>query len=91
MAWRKSLRRDTSIARQDPDRHAFRRRNTTAFGVMPDRNKLAYDTVVVLQNDAVVQGLSDQPVMNDVKRWGVLTIGKGLSNAQFSNRRGDEG
>jgi hypothetical protein len=90
MAWRKSLRRDASVARQDPDRHAFRRRNKTAFGVMLDRNKLAYDTVVVLHNDAVVQGLSDRPVRNDVKRWGVLTIGTGLGNAQFTNRRGDE-
>jgi hypothetical protein len=25
-----------------------------------------------------------------VKRWGVLTIGTGLGNAQLSNRRGDE-
>jgi hypothetical protein len=25
-----------------------------------------------------------------VRRWGVLTIGTGLGNAQFSNRRGDE-
>ena len=26
-----------------------------------------------------------------VRRWGVPTIGTGLGNAQFSNRRGDEG
>ncbi len=49
-----------------------------------------HDTVVVMHNDAVVQGLSERPVMDDVKRWGVLTIGTGLGNAQFGNRRGDE-
>jgi hypothetical protein len=45
------------------------------------------ETVVVLHNDAVVQGLSEQPAMSDVKRWGVLTIGTGLGNARFTNRR----
>ncbi|MCO6414577.1 hypothetical protein JYK14_00075 [Siccirubricoccus sp. KC 17139] len=44
------------------------------------------DTVVVLHNDAVVQGLSQAPWMGDVRRWGVLTIGTGLGNACFSNR-----
>jgi hypothetical protein len=28
--------------------------------------------------------------MDDVKRWGVLTIGTGLGNAQFRNRRNNE-
>jgi predicted NBD/HSP70 family sugar kinase len=45
-----------------------------------------HDTVIVMHNDAVVQGLSERPVMDDVKRWGVLTIGTGLGNAQFRNR-----
>jgi predicted NBD/HSP70 family sugar kinase len=45
-----------------------------------------HDTVVVMHNDAVVQGLSELPFMQDVKRWGVLTIGTGLGNARFSNR-----
>jgi len=40
---------------------------------------------VVLHNDAVVQGLSQAPFMQDVKRWGVLTIGTGLGNARFTN------
>lgn len=46
-----------------------------------------HETVVVLHNDAVVQGLSELPTMGDVKRWGVLTIGTGLGNARFTNRR----
>src|SRR5262245_38858485 len=28
--------------------------------------------------------------MDDVEHWGVLTIGTGLGNARFSNRRGNE-
>ena len=44
------------------------------------------ETVVVMHNDAVVQGLSEAPFMRDVERWGVLTIGTGLGNARFSNR-----
>jgi predicted NBD/HSP70 family sugar kinase len=43
---------------------------------------------VVLHNDAVVQGLSELPWMRDVAHWGVLTIGTGLGNAHFTNRRG---
>ena len=44
------------------------------------------ETVVLLHNDAVVQGLSEVPFMRDVERWGVLTIGTGLGNARFTNR-----
>jgi hypothetical protein len=47
-----------------------------------------HDTVVVMHNDGVVQGLSEVPFMQDVKRWGVLTIGTGLGNARFTNRNG---
>jgi predicted NBD/HSP70 family sugar kinase len=47
-----------------------------------------HDTVVVMHNDAVVQGLSELPQMTDVTRWGVLTIGTGLGNARFTNRTG---
>jgi len=43
-------------------------------------------TYVVLHNDAVVQGLSEVPFMQDVKRWGVLTIGTGLGNARYTNK-----
>jgi predicted NBD/HSP70 family sugar kinase len=45
-----------------------------------------HDTVVVMHNDAVVQGLSEVPFMQDVARWAVLTIGTGLGNARFTNR-----
>jgi hypothetical protein len=27
------------------------------------------------------------PFMQDVERWGVLTVGTGLGNARFTNRR----
>jgi predicted NBD/HSP70 family sugar kinase len=43
-------------------------------------------TFVVMHNDAVVQGLSQVPFMQNVKRWGVVTIGTGLGNAQFTNK-----
>ena len=48
-----------------------------------------HDTVIVMHNDAVVQGLSELPYMQDVDHWGVLTIGTGLGNACFTNRKGD--
>jgi hypothetical protein len=47
-----------------------------------------HDTAVVMHNDGVVQGLSEVPFMQDVNRWGVLTIGTGLGNARFTNRNG---
>lgn len=37
-------------------------------------------------NDAVVQGLSEAPLMRDVGRWGVLTIGTGPGSARFTNK-----
>ena len=42
-----------------------------------------------MHNDAVVQGLSEVPTMHDVTHWAVLTIGTGLGNAHFTNRRHD--
>ena len=45
-----------------------------------------HDTAIVMHNDGVVQGLSEVPFMQDVNRWGVLTIGTGLGNACFVNR-----
>jgi ROK family protein len=42
---------------------------------------------IVLHNDAVVQGLSEIPRMRDAEHWGILTIGTGLGNARFTNRR----
>ena len=49
-----------------------------------------HETVVVMHNDAVVQGLSELPWMQDVKHWGVMTIGTGLGNAHFTNRAREE-
>lgn len=45
-----------------------------------------HDTVVLMHNDGVVQGLSEIPFMQDRKRWGILTIGTGLGNARFTMR-----
>jgi len=50
-----------------------------------------HDTSVLMHNDGVVQGLAEVPFMQDVARWGVLTIGTGLGNARFTNRRKDDG
>lgn len=45
-----------------------------------------HETVVVLHNDAVAQGLSEVPFSRDIKRWGAMTIGTGLGNVRFTNR-----
>jgi hypothetical protein len=50
-----------------------------------------HDTAIVMHNDGVVQGLSEIPFMQDVERWGVLTIGTGLGNARFTNRHKENG
>jgi predicted NBD/HSP70 family sugar kinase len=50
-----------------------------------------HDTAVLMHNDGVAQGLSEVPFMQDVERWGVLTIGTGLGNARFTNRRKEKG
>ncbi len=44
------------------------------------------ETLVLMHNDAVIQGLSDYPNARALKRWAVLTIGTGLGNAHFTNR-----
>lgn len=49
-----------------------------------------HETVIVMHNDAVVQGLSEVPWMRDCEHWGVLTIGTGLGNARFTNRHDDD-
>jgi predicted NBD/HSP70 family sugar kinase len=49
-----------------------------------------HDTAVLMHNDGVAQGLCEVPFMQDVERWGVLTIGTGLGNARFTNRRRDK-
>ena len=48
-----------------------------------------HETMVVMHNDAVVQGLSELPYVRGRKHWGVLTIGTGLGNASFSNRHNE--
>ncbi len=45
-----------------------------------------HDTMVVMHNDAVIQGLSERPWMTDIPDWAVLTIGTGLGNASFHTR-----
>jgi hypothetical protein len=50
-----------------------------------------HDAAVVMHNDGVVQGLSEVPFMQDIVRWGVLTIGTGLGNARFTNRKKENG
>jgi hypothetical protein len=50
-----------------------------------------HDTAVLMHNDGVAQGLSEAPFMQDVEHWGVLTIGTGLGNARFTNRKKDNG
>ncbi len=84
------IRRDGSISRGaqnlpgDWESHAFHLpsevwRRMPMIGSGP--------TLVLMHNDAVVQGLSELPFMREVKHWGVLTIGTGLGNASFTNLR----
>ena len=46
-----------------------------------------HPTFVIMHNDAVVQGLSEVPRMQDVDSWSAVTIGTGLGNASFSNKK----
>lgn len=50
-----------------------------------------HETLVTLHNDAVIQGLSEMPSMQDVEHWAVLTIGTGLGNASYLNRTAPAG
>jgi len=45
-----------------------------------------HETTILMHNDAVVQGLSEAPFMDDVDVWAAFTIGTGLGNALYSNR-----
>jgi predicted NBD/HSP70 family sugar kinase len=49
-----------------------------------------HETVIVMHNDAVVQGLSEVPTMREYEHWGALTIGTGLGNARFTNRLSED-
>jgi len=42
---------------------------------------------IIVHNDAVVQGLSEAPFIRRTSRCGIVTIGTGLGNARFTNRR----
>ena len=46
-----------------------------------------HETQVMMHNDAVIQGLSAMSAMQDVSDWAVLTIGTGLGNASYRNRK----
>ncbi|HEY5794956.1 MAG TPA: ROK family protein [Bosea sp. (in: a-proteobacteria)] len=50
-----------------------------------------HETQVTMHNDAVIQGLSEMPAMQDVENWAVLTIGTGLGNASYRNRNAPKG
>lgn len=50
-----------------------------------------HETQVAMHNDAVIQGLSEMPAMQDVENWAVLTIGTGLGNASYRNRAKPKG
>ena len=49
------------------------------------------ETLVVMHNDAVVQGLSELPRMRSRSHWGVFTVGTGLGNARYTNRNPNGG
>jgi len=40
-----------------------------------------------MHNDAVVRGLSEASSMRDVDTWAAFTIGTGLGNALYKNRK----
>ena len=82
------IRKDGSIARGGqnlPGNWEDRRFNLphSVREAIPEIDQ--HETVVVMHNDAVIQGLSEVPFMQDVSRWGALTIGTGLGNARFTN------
>jgi hypothetical protein len=45
-----------------------------------------HDTLVIMHNDAVIQGISELPWMTGTEKWSVLTIGTGLGNASFLSK-----
>lgn len=45
------------------------------------------ETTILVHNDAVVQGLSEAPFMRDVTTWAAFTVGTGLGNALYVNRK----
>ncbi|SEQ01618.1 hypothetical protein SAMN05216548_102176 [Faunimonas pinastri] len=49
-----------------------------------------HETLVLVHNDAVVQGLSEAPFCRDVGHWAALTIGTGLGNASYATRDAED-
>ena len=47
---------------------------------------VSYTQLDVYKRQAVIQGLSEMPAMQDVENWAVLTIGTGLGNASYRKR-----
>jgi predicted NBD/HSP70 family sugar kinase len=45
------------------------------------------ETTILVHNDAVVQGLSEAPFMRDIETWAAFTVGTGLGNALYVNRK----
>jgi hypothetical protein len=43
------------------------------------------ESLIIMHNDAVVQGASQIPFMKMYHHWAVLTVGTGLGNARFTN------
>jgi ROK family len=83
------IRSDGSIARGaqnlpgDWDRASFHLPRRISENI-PKIDKA--ETLVLMHNDAVVQGLSELAFTRDVRRWAALTIGTGLGNASFTNQ-----
>lgn len=83
------IRRDGSIERGaqnlpgDWERASFHLPRRIAENIPAIANA---KTLVLMHNDAVVQGLSELPFTLDIRRWAVLTIGTGLGNASFTNQ-----
>jgi hypothetical protein len=44
----------------------------------------------LLSSCTTTLSLSEIPYMRDAERWGILTIGTGLGNARFTNRKVNE-
>ena len=70
----------------DRERQNLRKGVAGVLAIRQFRKIGRHETVVLVHNDAVVQGLSEVPFMQDVEHWGILTIGTGLGNARFTNR-----
>ena len=64
-------------------------KNTASSATAPAREHFARLAPLLdeFDNDAVVQGLGEAPFMHDVGVWATFTIGTGLGNALYGNRK----